>query len=136
VFMISLRTLLEGNEHPVIGMRGISADGKWLAVYARAREQEAGGTVALPLDGGTPVKIYGTGVRAQWSRDGKLLFLTTEHDRTYILPLPPDRMWPAVPNGGFKSEDEIAALPGVRRPNTRRHLQTNGQSAARRTTEQ
>jgi Tol biopolymer transport system component len=106
--------LRKASEHPVIGMRGISADGKWLAVYARAREQEAGGTVALPLDGGVPVKIYGTGVRAQWSRDGKRLFLTTEHDRTYILPLPPGRMWPAVPNGGFKSEDEIAALPGVR----------------------
>jgi hypothetical protein len=66
------------------------------------------------LDGGSPVKLYGSGARARWSGDGKMLFITMERAKTYVLPLAPGRMLPAVPVGGFKSEAEIAALPGVR----------------------
>jgi hypothetical protein len=33
---------------------------------------------------------------------------------TYVLPLPPGRVLPEIPAGGFRSEAEIASLPGVR----------------------
>jgi len=36
------------------------------------------------------------------------------HNTTYALPLPPGRMLPVMPRGGFKSEQEIANLPGTR----------------------
>ncbi len=34
--------------------------------------------------------------------------------RTYVLPVPPGKVFPYIPPGGFHSEAEIAALPGVR----------------------
>jgi len=34
---------------------------------------------------------------------------------TYIVPLTPDQILAPIPAGGFRSEDEIARLPGVRR---------------------
>ncbi|MBI3698713.1 MAG: PD40 domain-containing protein, partial [Acidobacteria bacterium] len=105
--------LRKASEHPVIETEGVSPDGKWLVVYARPNEEAAGGTLALPLDGGSPVQIYGTSLRAKWSPDGRLLFLLM-HNATYVLPLPPGRMLPAMPAGGFRSEAEIASLPRVR----------------------
>jgi serine/threonine protein kinase len=105
--------LQKASEHPVIETEGISPDGKWLVVYARPDAQAAGGSLALPLDGGSPVQIYGTSLRVRWSPDGRLLFLML-HNATYILPLPPGRMLPPMPVGGFKSTQEIASVPGAR----------------------
>ena len=106
--------LRRANDHPVIGTRSVSPDGKWLVAYARPSEQEAGGTLALSLDGGPAVQVYGTGIDMRWSPDGKLLFLWMEGASTYVVPLPPGRMLPVMPPGGFKSESEIARMPGVR----------------------
>jgi serine/threonine protein kinase len=105
--------LKKANEHPVIGTGAVSPDGQWLAVYARPGKEEAGATLALPVGGGPPVEIYGTGIGMKWSRDGRLLFLMVGGN-TYVLPLPPGRALPEIPNGGFRSEEEIAALPGAR----------------------
>jgi hypothetical protein len=33
--------------------------------------------------------------------------------KTYIFRLPPGRALPGIPEGGFHSEDDIAAIPGV-----------------------
>ena len=33
--------------------------------------------------------------------------------RTYVVPLPPGRMFPEIPAAGFRSEHELARLPGV-----------------------
>jgi eukaryotic-like serine/threonine-protein kinase len=105
--------LRKANEHPVIGTGAVSPDGQWLAVYARPGKEGAGATLALPVGGGPPVEVYGTGIGVKWSRDGRLLFLMVGGN-TYVLPLPPGRALPEIPNGGFRSEAEIAALPGAR----------------------
>ncbi len=34
-------------------------------------------------------------------------------NRTYVVPLRPGRILPAIPPGGFRSEQEIARLPGA-----------------------
>jgi hypothetical protein len=104
--------LRKANEHPVIGTGAVSPDGEWLAVYARPGKEEAGATLALPVGGGPPVEIYGTGIGVKWSREGRLLFLMVGGN-TYVLPLPPGRSLPDIPIGGFRSEAEIAALPGA-----------------------
>jgi hypothetical protein len=40
---------------------------------------------------------------------------TVEEGRTYIVPLPRGQMFPRLPAGGFRSEEEIARLPGARK---------------------
>jgi eukaryotic-like serine/threonine-protein kinase len=105
--------LRKASDYPVIETGNISPDGKWMAVYARPSREEAGATLVLPLRGGPPVQIYGTGIGMKWSSDGRQVLLTLA-GRTYVLPLLPGRMLPEVPEGGFRSEEEIAKLPGVR----------------------
>jgi eukaryotic-like serine/threonine-protein kinase len=107
-------------DYPVISTMSISPDGKWLMVYARSSGEQHGGAVALPLAGGIPVDVFGPGA-AEWSADGKFLFLATDRSAnavqggaTYRIPLPPHKSLPEIPPGGFRSEAEIAALPGAR----------------------
>jgi hypothetical protein len=107
-------------DYPVIETLALSPDSKWLVVYARSNEERHGGTVALALDGGPPVDIFGAG-GTNWSADGKLLFLRSARTvysmakgSTYVIPLPPGRTLPEMPAGGFRSEADIAKLPGVR----------------------
>ncbi len=51
------------------------------------------------------VAIIFLGARYAYSREAV---------HTYVLPLPPGKMLPNIPPGGFQSEAEIATLPGVR----------------------
>jgi serine/threonine protein kinase/Tol biopolymer transport system component len=102
-------------------LRAISPDGKWLVVYM-ARLQAA--TQALPLDGGPPVAIYAGDAALKWSLNRKFIYISVGRTgsaaqsgitgRTYVIPLPPGRMFPDLPAGGFKSQAEIAKIPGVR----------------------
>jgi len=101
------------HEHPVIDNVALTPDGRWLAVYARPTTERAGGTILLPVGGGTPVPLYGTGTRVRWSRDGRLLFMTVL-ERTYAVPVPSGQPLPKTPAAGFGSDAEIAAVPGVR----------------------
>ena len=102
------------SEHPIIETTAVSPGGKWLVVYARPNTEEAGATLALPLGGGPPVQIYGTGILMKWSPDERLLFFLLPEGKTYVLPLPRGRALPEIPTGGFRSEAEIAKLTGVR----------------------
>jgi eukaryotic-like serine/threonine-protein kinase len=106
-----LRKLIE---HPVIGITAVSPDGRWVVAYLRPTENETGTTVAVPLDGGPPVRIYGGNIPITWSRDGKYFSMPiASSGRTYVIPLPPGWGLPDISVEGFASEADIAALPGV-----------------------
>ena len=107
-------------DYPVIETMALSPDGKWLVAYARSSEERHGGAVALPLDGGPPVDIFGPG-GCNWSADAKFFFLTASRTgysmaegHTFVIPLPRGRVLPPIPVSGFRSEADIAKLPGVR----------------------
>jgi Tol biopolymer transport system component len=104
--------LRKASEYPVIGTLAVSPDRKWLAVYARAANQQVGTTVALPLGGGPAVQIFQESSRAKWSPDGKSLMLTST-GTTYVLPVPAGRTLPLIPEGGFRSEEELEKAAGV-----------------------
>jgi hypothetical protein len=70
----------------------------------------------LPLGGGSPV-LVGSRTFLQWSSGGDSLWISgglVPEGRTYIVPLPPGKILPAIPPEGFRSEQEIAGLPGAR----------------------
>jgi Tol biopolymer transport system component len=101
------------HEHPVIENLGLTPDGRWLAVYARPTKERAGGTILLPVGGGTPVPVYGRSVRIRWSPDGALLFMTVSQ-QTYVVPVPRGQPLPTMPATGFASPADMAAVPGAR----------------------
>ena len=70
----------------------------------------------FPLGGGSPIAIGGNAL-LQWSSSGDTLWISAgavPDNRTYIVPLPPGKILPPIPPGGFRSEEEIARLPGAR----------------------
>jgi serine/threonine protein kinase len=99
----------------------VSPDGQW---------RSGGGMVA-----GSGVDMYSThnetpmrtmpfsqGVgRVRWSAGAHYVYLSIQYTqssafavgRTYILPLKPGQVFPALPRDGFRTEADIAAVPGV-----------------------
>ncbi len=96
---------------------GISQDGNW--VVARVKS----GVSAFPVSGGSPVPVLARSVsyHLTWSPDGRRIFISVPTGatasrvigQTYVVPLPPGRMFPTIPAGGFQEAD-LAKLPGVR----------------------
>jgi eukaryotic-like serine/threonine-protein kinase len=101
------------HEHPVIEILGLTPNGRWLAVYARPTKEQAGGTILLPVGGGTPVPVYGRGTRIRWSPDGALLFMKVS-EQTYVVPVPRGQPLPTTWPTGFASPADMAAVPGAR----------------------
>ena len=77
---------------------------------------------AYPLAGGPPTPIFDALGFVRWQPDGRLLYLSVATamnsagaaGRTYALPVPRGQLFPKIPPGGFHSEAEISAQPGVR----------------------
>jgi Tol biopolymer transport system component/predicted Ser/Thr protein kinase len=115
-------------EQPIGGLAGISPDRQWLIVVLPGAEGSS--TAAFSLRGGPPVRISAGGalplvwINVQWSPEGRRILIPVNTaaagalagvgGRTYVVPLPQGRLFPQIPAGGFRSETEIAKLPGVR----------------------
>jgi Tol biopolymer transport system component len=94
----------------------VSPDGRWITGWGPA----SGSAMrrAFPLGDGAPV-VTGP-CELHWSPDGNLLSISggrMPRGRSYIVPLPPGQMLPKIPAAGFRSEQEVASLPGARRIN-------------------
>ena len=48
-----------------------------------------------------------------WSADGKFFYLNFERS-IYAIPLRPGRTLPPIPASGFRTKQDVAALPGAR----------------------
>ena len=103
-------------------VHGLSPDGKWVIAWsAPSGELNGSATQAFPLAGGPPVPISAGIGHVRWQPDGRFLYLSVATamqsagaaGHTYVLPVPPGKLFPSIPPGGFHSETEIAALPGV-----------------------
>ncbi len=103
---------------PAGGVVGaVSPDGLWVSDNLGAE------TRAVSTIGRLPVPILRSGVaRLRWTPDGKHALLAVQSGagpsafgfgRTYVLPLEAGEMLPRTPPGGFASDEEVAAQPGV-----------------------
>lgn len=100
-------------------VRGASPDGKFVIAGTRGG---ALATKAFPIFGGTPISIFDGICFLRWQADRRFLYLSVvtgmqsaaAFGRTYVIPVSPDKLLPAIPSAGFHSENDIAKLPGVR----------------------
>jgi len=111
------------SKEEMIEFHAVSPDGKWVSGWQSVPGGGPGTLVAAyPTDGGVPIPICGPPCILKWAPDGKYLYLSKPHGftsagavgRTYVLPTRRATMLPDVPAGGFRSEAELAAAPGVR----------------------
>jgi Tol biopolymer transport system component/DNA-binding winged helix-turn-helix (wHTH) protein len=100
-----------------------SPDGKWIVIPGSTDEMTWPAMV-YPVGGGSPKllcvlcdssnDVERTGSPAvSWSPDGKFLYLKFQ-EFIYAIPLRPGQMLPPIPASGFRSKDDVAALPGAR----------------------
>jgi eukaryotic-like serine/threonine-protein kinase len=103
-------------EQPIQILLAVSPDGRWLVGWSRPPDNGQAAIHAFPLGGGPPVRI-GNRIRWQWSPGGSFMSIALPYaeGRTYIVSLPPGEALPPIPAGGFRSEQEVARLPGARR---------------------
>jgi Tol biopolymer transport system component len=102
-------------EQQVRALEGVSPDGRWIAAWSPLPDNRGSAVQVFPLGGGSPVFI-GSNTVLQWSGSGDTLWISAgavPDGRTYVVPLPPGKILPMIPTGGFRSEQEIARLPGV-----------------------
>jgi Tol biopolymer transport system component len=96
-----------------------SPDGQWISDSGADN-----GLNALSTTGAAPVHVLSTSqsARLRWTPDGRYVYLSFQFGeasafavgRTYILPLAPHSTFPPMPAGGFRSEQDLAAVPGVK----------------------
>ena len=107
-------------EQAILAIKDVSPEGQWILAWGRVA---GGGTAvqAFPLEGtGSPITIFGHG-NALWSPGGHSLSMPgglngfIPERRSYLIPLTPGQALPRIPAGGFRSEQEVARLPGVLR---------------------
>jgi serine/threonine protein kinase/Tol biopolymer transport system component len=102
---------------PVLSLSRIPPDGRWIEAWSPLPGNRPSAVQMFPLGGGTPV-IIGSNTLLQWSSSGDSLWVTggaVPDGKTYIVPLPPGKILPPIPPEGFRSEQEIASLPGAHR---------------------
>lgn len=102
---------------------GVSPDGKWVVIQGSG--DMAMVVMVYPVDGGPRKLICGSCVggphptersrspRVSWSPDGRFFYLDFR-ESIYAIPLRAGEMLPLIPAAGFRSKDDVAALPGAR----------------------
>jgi Tol biopolymer transport system component len=107
---------------PVVRLQTVSPNGQWAVTQVGfPGEDPPRGVVATPLSGGTPVRLCHGLCAVRWTLNGKSLFLSVtgaSHTflgwRTFVIPLPPGKLFPKLPPLGVASERDAAALPGAK----------------------
>jgi serine/threonine protein kinase len=107
---------------PVAQLQTVSPDGQWaVAQVGFLGEDPPRGIVAVPVSGGAPVRLCHGLCAIRWALNGKSLFLSVtgaSHTffgwRTFVIPLPPGKLFPKLQPLGVTSERDAAALSGAR----------------------
>ncbi len=107
---------------PVADTLAVSPDGKWAATTGPLPGGAGIFEFAYSASGGQAIPICEAPCWLHWAPDGKSLYFSVPSGfmsmgatgRTYILPTRSGTMFPDIPAGGFRSEAQLAAVPGVR----------------------
>ena len=114
--------------YPIVFFGGVSPDAKWVVALAALPGEEASATVmAYPTEGGDPMQLCDR-CQVRWAPDGEFLyvsFLTWDANgserresekphKTFVILLTHSKAFADLAARGFKSEAQLAAVPGVR----------------------
>ena len=104
-------------EQPIALLSAVTRDGRWIVGWSFLPDREGMAHMAFPLSGGPPVTLAAHAM-FHWSPGGDSVAVSggpIPDNRSYIIPLTPGQAFPPIPAEGFRTEEEIAQLPGARR---------------------
>jgi DNA-binding winged helix-turn-helix (wHTH) protein/Tol biopolymer transport system component len=105
--------------YPVSNVTGISPAGRWVMAIAPVLDQSAVGIMAIPVEGGDPVRVCEIYCRVTWSADDKFLYVSMEEPsltspgRSLAIPVGPHETLPAFPHDGLPPRSPASAMPGA-----------------------
>jgi len=107
--------------YPIIEVQGISPGRKWLMAIAPYPDGNRiiPRNVAIPLDGGAPLRICVSYCLPVWSSSGRFLFVPVEESsqttpgRSLAIPVGPGETLPKFPPEGIASRAEPSVVPGA-----------------------
>ncbi len=105
-------------EQEIVLLVGVSRDGRWIVAWSFLPDGQGMAVQSFPLLGGGPPVTIATHAAVNWSSGGDTVSVSggpIPDNRSYIIPLAPGEALPRIPTEGFRSEEEIAQLPGARR---------------------
>ena len=121
IFRLDTRSGVTTKVAPTGNLISVSPDGR---VAIGWRPPNA--AIAQPLDGGEAMVVCDDCVEAvsfesgpwpaavSWSADGRFLYMAAGASM-YAVPLEAGRALPAIPKGGFKTEQQVSSIAGARR---------------------
>lgn len=100
---------------PIDNAFGISPDERFVVVYRTLNSEENSvDAEAVPIGGGSWVRLCSGWCEANWTPDGKRMYFFwnsfTGNARTYVIPIPHGSDFPKLPNSGFQSEKELRTV--------------------------
>ena len=113
---------------PIVFFGGVSPDAKWVvALAARSGEEASAAVMGYPVGGGNAMSLCERCL-VRWAPDGKLLYVSFQTwdangaepresekpHKTFVIPLTRSQTFDDLAARGFKSDAQLAALPGVR----------------------
>jgi serine/threonine protein kinase len=108
---------------PVVQLTTLSPDGRWAVAQTPIQNEDVPrGILAIPVEGGSPVRICTGLCEVRWPLDGKSMFIAVIAGsqesmwnwETFIVPLAPGQVFPKLPPQGVTSRADAAALPGAK----------------------
>jgi eukaryotic-like serine/threonine-protein kinase len=106
-------------DQPMLWLNRLTPGSRSLVAWATFLDSKALAWQAFPLDGGPPVLISAF-IVVDWSPGGHFVSFSgglISAGKSYVIPLPPGEDFPPIPAGGFRSEEQVAKLPGAHRIN-------------------
>lgn len=99
---------------PIIELRGMSADRKWVFVGEPINNEAQMVQFAVPVAGGLPRRICPAICGVTWSPDGTRMYLKPlgVADRVVVMPVPAGESLPALPPSGVGSIADASTVPG------------------------
>jgi WD40 repeat protein len=106
---------------PVVRLESISPDGKWLVAEAAIEEETKRGVQAFNVEDGSIKRICNVLCLVRWATQGSFMFvafpgntMAASSYKTFIIPLHHGSVFPDLPPGGIKSEQDLMGLNGVK----------------------
>jgi serine/threonine protein kinase/Tol biopolymer transport system component len=104
-------------EQEIALLLAVSRNQGWIVAWSYLPDGAGMALQGFPPGGRPPVTIAAH-AQVSWSPGGNSVSLSggpIPDNRSYIIPLAPGEAFPRMPAEGFRSEEEIAQLPGARR---------------------
>jgi eukaryotic-like serine/threonine-protein kinase len=111
----AMRKALDEQIH---SLKAVSRDGRWLIGSSPLPGNASSLLQAFPLAGGPAVQLGSVKLEWNWTPAGDSLAISAGPvgaSRSYLIPLAPGEALPRLPPGGFRSEQDVAELPGARK---------------------